>query len=72
MIVQVGNSRLGWRSPESLTTIGSMDSGLAPKGAPRNIVCDCEGAGRAYILGDPDPVADGGCHSVALDQICTT
>jgi len=23
-------------SPESITTIGSMDSGLAPSGAPRN------------------------------------
>jgi hypothetical protein len=45
-------------SPESITTIGSMDSGLAPSGAPRNdksgclkceseIVMPCSRAARA-------------------------
>jgi hypothetical protein len=33
MIVQVGNSRLGCASPESITTIECMDSGPAPKWA---------------------------------------
>lgn len=30
------------------------------------------GPAAAYILGGPDAAADGGCHAVALDHICTT
>ncbi len=30
------------------------------------------GPAAAYILSGPDAAADGGCHAVALDHICTT